>query len=149
MDADTIDRCRRFLERISILPEARIAADHPGVSAMHDVTEGGLAAAMLEFGVAGGCILESDISAIPVFPETLEICRILGIDPLGLIGSGSLLIACRPAHTDGLVAALSRSGIDVSVIGSAVSDGKGIRALENGREVEWPEFVVDEITRLY
>ncbi|MDX1707499.1 MAG: AIR synthase related protein, partial [Desulfobacterales bacterium] len=38
--ANEINRCRRFLDQISIISEAKIAAESPGTTAMHDVTEG-------------------------------------------------------------------------------------------------------------
>ena len=96
MSAEKIESCRAYLDRISIIPEARQAARCPGTSAMHDVTEGGIATALEELSAAGGCRLRVDLDRIPVFPETRTICRLLGVHPLGLIGSGSLLICCRP-----------------------------------------------------
>jgi hypothetical protein len=69
---------------------------------MHDVTEGGIATALEELSAAGGCRLRVDLDRIPVFPETRTICRLLGVHPLGLIGSGSLLICCRLKHAERL-----------------------------------------------
>ncbi len=45
MSEPELARCRAFAERLSVVPEARIAAGFAGVRAMHDVTEGGLATA--------------------------------------------------------------------------------------------------------
>ena len=70
MSAKQIASCRAFLDRISIIPEARLAAQCPGTSAMHDVTEGGVATAIEELSAAGGCRLRVDLDRIPVFPET-------------------------------------------------------------------------------
>ena len=97
-----IDNCRRFLDNISILPEASIAASVDGVSAMHDVTEGGLATALEELSIAGGHRIRIETDRIPVYPETEKICGLLKLDPLGLIGSGSLLICCRKGACDAL-----------------------------------------------
>ena len=78
---DEIQRCRQFLldPGISILEEARIAARSPGVSAMHDVTEGGVATALQELSVAGGHRLQVMVDGIPVLPETEKLCRMLVI----------------------------------------------------------------------
>ena len=45
MPEDEIDICKQYLKQLSIVEEARIAAESNGTTAMHDVTEGGLATA--------------------------------------------------------------------------------------------------------
>lgn len=142
-----IRKCRDFLDQISILPEAAIAAANEGVSAMHDVTEGGVATAVRELGIAGGRCLEIRTDRVPVFPETRRISEMLDIDPLGLIGSGSLLICCRADTADGLVAALRDAGIRATDIGMVAGAGRTVAV--SGGAGAWPEFEVDEITRLF
>lgn len=149
MAVDQIEECCGYLDQISILAEARIAADFPEVSALHDVTEGGVATALEELSLAGGWALDIDIAAIPVFPATARIAALLDLDPLGLIGSGSLLIGCRPQGADVLVARLRQAGIQASRIGAVVAAPPGIRARGEGRPAAWPRFEVDEIARLF
>ena len=149
MAASEIKRCRRFLADISIIKEAQIAARSRATSAMHDVTEGGLATALAEMSIAGGNRIKVDLDAIPVFSETREICRLLGIEPLGLIGSGSLLICCRESGCESLINAIRQGGIEVCCIGEVLEKGQGIRAIKKGRSTDWPQFEVDEITRLF
>ena len=144
-----ISKCQDFAEEISILPEAAAARRFPGVTAMHDVTEGGLATALAELSVAGGQRLEIDMASIPVYPQTARICRLLGIDPLGLIGSGSLLLTCHPESSAAVEAAIKECGVPVSRIGEVLGTGEGIEARHCGRTVEWPVFAVDELTRLF
>jgi hydrogenase expression/formation protein HypE len=140
---------RSYLDRISILPEAGRAAQCPGTSAMHDVTEGGIATALEELSAAGGSRLRVHLDRIPVFPETRRICRLLGLHPLGLIGSGSLLICCRPKHSQRLEKDLHRSGIQVTWIGEVAEKGFGVQGFRGGRPARWPRFEVDEIARLF
>lgn len=116
---------------------------------MHDVTEGGAATALEELAAAGGCRLRVNIDRIPVYPETRRVCRMLGIHPLGLIGSGGLLICCRPGASTRLQRRLSTEGVAVSRIGEVVEGGEGIEALRLGRAARWPRFAVDEIARLF
>jgi len=149
MTAAEIEACSRFQSMISILPEARIAWKVGGVSALHDVTEGGVATALAELSQAGGKGLRIRRDALPVYPQTRRMGEILGIDPLGLIGSGSLLICCRPETAQRLVADLGKNGIAVTDIGRVTQDEPGIDAVENGAPVPWPQFDVDEITRLF
>ncbi|MFO7707522.1 MAG: AIR synthase family protein [Desulfobacterales bacterium] len=149
LSAAEIDACRSFLDHIGIIPEARIAAALKGTSAMHDVTEGGLATALEELSAAGGFGIRVSFEKIPVFPETRRVCRMLGVQPMGLIGSGSLLISCRPGSRRRLETALSRAGIRVTCIGEVLNQGPGIEATRNGRAVRWTSFEVDEVARLF
>jgi hydrogenase expression/formation protein HypE len=149
MAVEEIESCRRLASMISILPEARIAWRVGGVSALHDVTEGGIATAVAELSQAGGRRLIIRKEAVPVFAETRRMGRLLGIDPLGLIGSGSLLICCRPDRVERLVAELTQSGIAVADIGEVTDGLPAVEAFENGLPTIWPGFAVDEITRLF
>jgi hydrogenase expression/formation protein HypE len=154
--------CRDLLERVSVVPEARIAAGFAGVRAMHDVTEGGLATALRELASAAGRDLIVHAERVPVFPETARLCALLGADPLGLIGSGSLLICCDPAEAKTLIGRLAEAGIAAAEIGEfggapvaphAAAGGSAsphatVTAFRNGRPVPWPEFAVDEAARI-
>jgi len=144
-----IRTCREFLSQISILKEAEIAARSEGVSAMHDITEGGAATALKELSHAGAHRIRVELDLIPVFPQTQTISRLMGIDPLGLIGSGSLLICCRENGVEPLSAKIREAGVAVTPIGEVLDPGKGVSAVKSGEPVPWPTFEVDEITRLF
>lgn len=144
-----IDRCSRFLDKISVIAEAKIAAATKGTSAMHDVTEGGLATALEELSFAGNHKIRVFTDKIHVFPETKKICDLFNIDPLGLIGSGSLLICCRREDCDKLVAGVGEAGIEIFCIGEVMDSGRGITAVKGEAQVAWPTFEVDEITKLF
>ena len=149
MSEPEIETCRQFLSSIGILAEAKIAGSFQGVSGMHDITEGGLATALLELSVAGGHRIRVAMDRIPVFPQTRKICRLLHIDPMGLIGSGSLLICCREPTAEPLMAGIRDAGIQVTRIGEVTNPGRGIDAVGPEGPVPWPRFEVDEITRLF
>jgi hydrogenase maturation factor len=149
MAAGKIDRCRQFLDNISIITEAKIAAETAGTSAMHDITEGGLATALEELSTAGGHIIRVDTDNIPVYPETQIICNLLEINPLGLIGSGSLLICCRSKDCKKLVEDIGAAGVEITAIGEVMERGQGVRAYKRKKQVSWPAFEVDEITKLF
>jgi len=149
MSPEEVGACRDLLDRIGILEEAEVARAHPGVSAMHDVTEGGLATALRELSTAGGRVIGVDIDTIPVLAQTARVCGLLGLDPLGLIGSGSLLICCADAHHAALMAGLRSAGIEVACIGRVLEPGAGVEASRGGASAVWPSFEVDEIARLF
>jgi hydrogenase expression/formation protein HypE len=149
LEADELAAARDLVHHISILPEAAIARATAGVSAMHDVTEGGLATALTEVSTAGGHAIEIHLDRIPILPLTTRICAALDIEPLGLIGSGSLLIVCRPGTADGLLRAINDQGIAAACIGEVKKPGQGVVAYQDGAPARWPEFEVDEIARLF
>ena len=149
MAAAEVNRCRQFLDNISIITEAKIAAANAGTSAMHDITEGGLATALEELSIAGGRSISVNIDNIPVYPETQKICSLLDINPLGLIGSGSLLICCRSKDCKNLIKDIAAAGIEIAPIGEVRDRGQGIRAYKGKKQVAWPAFEADEITKLF
>jgi hydrogenase maturation factor len=116
---------------------------------MHDVTEGGLATALDELSIAGSHKIKIYKDKIPVFPETQKISAMLDIDPLGLIGSGSLLICCRQESCDKLMDRIREAGIEIACIGEVKESGHGVQAYHKNRQVSWPVFDVDEITKLF
>ena len=116
---------------------------------MHDITEGGLATALEELSFAGQHRIRVFVEKIPIFPQTEKISNLLGIDPMGLIGSGSLLICCRKESSEKMVEKIQAAGIQAACIGEVLEAGRGINALKNGTSAQWPRFAVDEITRLF
>ena len=145
-----IERCQQLLfdPGISVLAEAGLAAAWQGVTAMHDVTEGGLATALSEFSTAGGHRMKVDVGQIPILPETLKLSAALELKPLGLIASGSLLITCSSSNYRSLMEAIAAAGIQISCIGEVLEPGCGISAVSaDGVETNWPRFETDEIVR--
>ena len=95
---------------------------------MHDVTEGGVLGACWEMAQLAGCGLVVDTARIRVLPETRALCAAAGLDPLRLIGSGSLLIACPDGEA--MAAGLCAQGVEAAVIGHA--DAGAVRTAEGG-----------------
>ena len=109
-----------YLSLLSVVPEGK-AALQAGCHAMHDVTEGGILGAAWEICYANRLGLRLDINAIPVTEATRRIAAAAGVDPLRLLGSGSLLIGC--ADGAAMVKALQDAGVPAAVIGSAAESG--------------------------
>lgn len=145
-----IDRCRELLHSpgISVVREAQLALQCGGVHALHDPTEGGLATGLRELAEAShvGVVVERDM--IPILPECERICRALGIDPLGLIASGSLLIAAAPDAAGTIVSRFADDGLTAAPIGRVAVIEEGCQMREaNGQVTELPTFARDEIVR--
>ena len=108
-----------------VAPEALRVAGCRGVTALHDVTEGGVGEALYEMVRASGVAIEVQRSAIPLLPATAAICGDLGLDPLGLIGSGSLLVGCDEAGRPEVEAAFAVQCVPFTWIGRAVANNEG------------------------
>ena len=146
-----IRRAKGFLRvpGISVLPEAEIACELATVHAMHDPTEGGIATALGELAEAAGVGLRIDAERIVRLPEGVELCRAFGLDPLGTLASGALLLTLAPADAGVVIHALAREGIDSHYIGQVVAPEQGVKLVDGARERPMPVFAQDEITRLF
>jgi len=124
----TIEAAARLLESpgISVVKDCAILAGAADVHAMHDPTEGGLAAALYEMSLACGAGLEVDLDAVTVLPETQTVAGALGLDPLAMLASGALLAAVSPETADGALDALRESGIAAAAIGRVTQPGDAV-----------------------
>jgi len=147
----TIRTAKNFLRTpgISVIPEAEIAGEIAEVHAMHDPTEGGIATALFELAEAAGVGLRIDRERIMILPEAKELCDAFGLDPLGTIASGALLVTLAPAAAGIVIHALAREGIDCHYIGQVVPAERGVTLVEVPRERPMPVFPQDEISKLF
>ncbi len=137
-----------FEPGISVVRAASIASDI-GVNAMHDSTEGGLATALREVGSAAGVGVRVDADRIPILSECRTICGSLGLDPLGLIASGTLLATLPSERAARLVAALGDAGIPASIIGSVTSAQEALMLTSGETTQALPTFGRDELARFF
>ena len=129
-----IDKIKKLLPCCSVTTEAALAVKS-GVSAMHDVSSGGIYGALYELSEAAGVGLEIDLRAIPICQETVEICEYLGLNPYYLKSGGSILMVCD--HGQELVRILEKEGIHAAVIGRTTS--ANAKAVINEGEVSYLE----------
>jgi hydrogenase expression/formation protein HypE len=160
-DPDYVEKCADFIYRpgISVVPAARVATAVAPIHAMHDPTEGGLATGLWELAAAAGVGLEIEARTIPVYPETRHLCDAYGLDPWGVIASGSLLLTLDANDAQGVCDALDEAGVEATVIGRVSSKVKRgavrvIRELEGEpatrqRVEPLQTYSRDEITRLF
>lgn len=104
----------------SVAKESKIAMDYPGTRCMHDISGGGVFAAIWEIcnAFSGGCRVE--LSKIPVLQETIEVAEVFDINPYRLRGDGSLIIICEDGES--LVEILKENEIMATVIGKTSDD---------------------------
>ncbi len=122
-----INEAKCFEKLLSVVPEAA-GAVKSGVTAMHDVSKGGVFAALWELAESNGVGLEIELKKIPIKQETVEICNLFDINPYELISGGSLLMTAEDGNR--LVLDLQKEGIPAAVIGK-VTDSND-RVIYNG-----------------
>ncbi|MGH2560672.1 MAG: AIR synthase-related protein [Thermomicrobiales bacterium] len=153
----TVDHGGAFVERakhllyepgISIVREARLLLAAGGVTALHDPTEGGLATGVRELAIAGGCGVRLNRTAIPILPETAAVASGLGLDPLGMLASGSLLAAVAPGAVEGAIEACHQADIPINEIGVATTAEEGFSLVFDGGLIDLPSFQADEVSRV-
>lgn len=139
-----LDRVMAMEHEMTVLLEAATAVKSE-VSAMHDLSEGGILGGLWEFAGKHGVGLEIDIKKIPVKQEVLEICEYFELNPYALRSGGSLLMAVN--NGSNLVWELNKLGIEASVIGR-ITDGNDriIRNQEETRYLDLPQ--ADEIYKM-
>jgi hydrogenase expression/formation protein HypE len=133
---------------ISVAREAMALLEAGGITALHDPTEGGLATGVRELALAAGCGATIDREAVPILPETVAIAAALGLDPLGMLASGSLLAAADAGAVEGLISVSSTLGIQLTSIGEVTGRGGRFTLRADGAERELPTYESDEITRV-
>jgi hydrogenase maturation factor len=149
--AAVIERAKGFLRRpgISVVAEAMLASELVPVHAMHDPTEGGIATALWELATASGVGLRIERERIAVLPEGERLCREFGLDPLGTIASGALLLTLAPSDAAPVLHACAGEGIACAFIGQVLPRENGVVLVEGGHARPMPAFPQDEITKLF
>jgi hydrogenase maturation factor len=141
-----------------ILAAARVALRDPGISvvepalrasalgatAMHDPTEGGLSAGLYELAEASAIRLRVDAEAILWFAPGIAICEALGVDPWGVLASGTLLAAFPERLANEARIALAADGYVAAAIAHAVP-GTGVERTDG---VGFVRYERDELSRI-
>lgn len=130
-----VEEAKSMIAHCSVAREASAIAGKSGVSAMHDISAGGIYGALYELSEAAGVGLEIDLRAIPIRQETVELCEYLGLNPYYMKSGGSMLIVCENGQD--IVRTLGEAGISAAVIGRTTTD-KAKRVI-NGGEVSYLE----------
>lgn len=134
VDPLVLETARGALERpgISVVEPALLAA-RLGATALHDPTEGGLAAGLHELARASGIGIRVDRDAVLWFEPGAIVCRALGANPWATLASGTLLAAfAAPFGAESFTAV----GYPAAVIGRA-EVGAGVYDSE-GQSIPWP-----------
>jgi len=145
-----LDKARSFIKEVCVVREALEAAKVEGVTAMHDPTEGGVLTALHELAEASkvGLLVYED--KIFMAEETEKLCRHFGINPLGALSSGALLITVRKESAKTLLNSMRRLGVRAEVIGEVKEESFGRKiVLKNGETVNLQLPEREELWKLF
>ena len=149
IDGTALETAASYLDDpgINVLPAARALFETNAVHSMHDVTEGGLITALREIAAASNLGLVAEAESVPLLPECAVICEALGLDPLGLLGSGALIATMPAGDVPRALRALDRVGVTGWEIGQMMERSDGLWLIDRNGERTLPEFRRDELAR--
>lgn len=124
VDTETVTRAESFLPEVNVAPDARQLRSY--ATAMHDPTEGGVAAGVQEIARASDLRIELDREAVPVRPETRRLAAAAGVDPLRIFGSGAVAATVPGGQTEEALAALADAGIEAATVGTVHEGETGL-----------------------
>ncbi len=136
----------RDLEEEIFSEKAIELARDVGVSAMHQITEGGILAALWGMTEASRVGMEVELRKMAIRQETVEICEFVHLNPYQLTSAGSVLMFTDDGER--LVAKLKEEGIQAEILGKTTSEiAKVILGGEEKRFLDKP--APDELLQLY
>jgi hydrogenase expression/formation protein HypE len=124
------------------LTASSIGVRSDGVTAMHDSTEGGVIAGLIELATASDLGMNVNLESIPLSEESRMLCDHFRIDPMISLSEGSLVIASKPARTDKILSKLSSAGVPADVVGKLTSKFRGCKTTTSKgmRSLSYPDF---------
>lgn len=108
--------------------------EHTEITAMHDVTEGGVLGAIYELALASGngALIYHD--KLPLEEVQSKVCSIFDLDPRNCIGAGSMIITCKKNTADLVIARLAIQNIKCTAVGELNMQENGIQISKNGKK---------------
>ena len=144
---EVYDQACALFYQTSSLPEALIASGaqepHHEVTAMHDVTEGGVLGAVYEMAIASGNGVLVHNQLLPRGNAQENICELFGIDSRFCIGAGSMVMAVKPEAAPNVLQRFQQNNIKGTVIGEFTSKEQGYKLLNNKVEADLPYYSTD------
>jgi hydrogenase expression/formation protein HypE len=128
-----LKRAQSYFHQFSVIEDALTAASaglrDEGVTAMHDVTEGGLLGALYEMSEAAKIGLEIELSDVIVREEAKLVCDLFNVDPYSTLSEGTLIISVKSEKAQKVLQALKLKRIKSEVIGKVTDlrDGRWIK----------------------
>jgi hydrogenase maturation factor len=151
ISSSLIRKAKRFIfdPGIDVLRPARIACEVASVHSMHDPTEGGLINGVIEMAWASEKEIEVNLEKVFIYKESRILCQEFGLNPLGVIASGALLLTLSPSDLSPIEKTFRKNSIPFRVIGKVMKGpARVLRSDQKGRK-ELKPLPRDEILKIY
>jgi hydrogenase expression/formation protein HypE len=116
-----LKKAQSHFGKFSVVEDALTAASvglrDEGVTAMHDVTEGGLLGALYELSKASKVGLDIDLSNVIITDEAKRVCDLFNLDPYITLSEGTLIATVKAEKAEQVLNALTSKGIKAKIIG--------------------------------
>ncbi len=145
--APFIDEASGFRDYLTVRQEIEAVTDlsDTSIAAVHDLSNGGVFAALSEIAERLHCGFKVDLKKIPIRQETIEVCEFFEINPYQLLSGGALLFVTSDGEQ--LVNTLEEKGIPAAVVGYLTDNNdKIITNDDEKRFLELPQ--TDEIHKV-
>jgi hydrogenase maturation factor len=151
ISSSLIRKAKRFIFNpgIDVLRSARIACQAASIHSMHDPTEGGLINGLIEIAWASEKEIEVDLEKVLIYRESRILCQEFGLNPLGVIASGALLLTASPSESSVLQKAFRKNSISLRVIGKVKKGPARVFRIDGKGRKELKPLSRDEILKIY
>ncbi len=151
ISSSLIRKAKRFIFNpgIDVLRSARIACQAASIHSMHDPTEGGLINGLIEMAWASEKEIEVDLEKVLIYRESRILCQEFGLNPLGVIASGALLLTASPSESSVLQKAFRKNSIPLQVIGKVKKGPARVFRIDGKGRKELKPLSRDEILKIY
>lgn len=105
--------------------------EHKDITAMHDVTEGGVMGAIYELAMASNNGAKIYNEKLPIGTIQREVCQLFDLDPRNCIGAGAMIITCKKEAVENAINRLAVANITCTEVGEIVEKEQGIKLIEN------------------
>jgi hydrogenase expression/formation protein HypE len=138
-ETDLVSDSAALHELVAAIAEA----GGPSLRVMRDPTRGGLAATLNELADQSQVGFHIHEESVPVRPEVVAACELLGLDPLYVANEGKLVAIVAPESAEKVLTAMRAHplGRDAAIIGEAIEDDHRFVQMTTGfgggRMVDW------------
>lgn len=122
---------------------AAVQIENSGVTAIHDVTEGGVLGAIYELVIASGNGAEIFNEKLPIGKVQSAVCNLFSLDPRYCIGAGSMIITCKKEKVSEIISRLETNHIPCTEVGKMTEKADGIKLIEKEKANDLMYFEED------
>lgn len=148
-----LKKAQSHFYQFSVVEDALVAASvglrDEGVTAMHDVTEGGLLGALYELSEASNIGLEIDLSNVIMTDEAKRICDLFNLDPYVTLSEGTLIATVKPEKAEEVLVAFKNKGIRAKIIGKVMNRQNGRWVTKDNRRKPLGKPPIDPYWKAY